>query len=84
MLKKFAAAGILTAATAGALMLAGPANADVNTNGTGNIVTPIKVPVNVQVPICGNDVQGFNVPILSPSSAGCHGDATFVHGGPNY
>lgn len=59
MLKKFAAAGIVTAATAGAMMLASPANADVYNNGVDGVVSgnEIQVPVNV----CGNNVGLVNV-----------------------
>lgn len=81
MLKKFAVAGIFTAAAAGVVLLAGPASAD-NTGGTGNapVPVPINVPVNVPVTVCGNSVpvnvsSGAGPATLGDTSSGCEGDA---------
>jgi ChpA-C len=59
VLKKFAAAGIITAATAGVMMLGAPANADVDTSGAGGVLSgnQFNVPVNV----CGNNISLVNV-----------------------
>jgi hypothetical protein len=80
VLKKFAAAGIITAAAAGVMLLAGPANADTNTNGTGNVpvVVPINVPVNTQVPICGNSVA--DVVTAGDNIAACEGNTGIGQG----
>lgn len=77
MLRKFAAAGIVTAAAAGAMLLAGPANAAVHTNGVVNVLSgnEVQVPVNV----CGN-----NVGVISALNvASCKGGSS-VNPGSGY
>jgi hypothetical protein len=79
VLKKFAAAGIITAAAAGVMLLAGPANADTNTNGVGNVpvVVPVNAPINVQTPICGNNVP---IGVIGDNLAACEGNAGIGQG----
>ena len=73
MLKKLTAAGIVAAAASGALLMASPANAGIDTNGSGGILSGNQViaPVSIPVNICGDSVA-----IIGISRAGCRGGAS--------
>lgn len=73
MLKKLTAAGIVAAAASGALLMASPANAGIDTDGSGGILSGNQViaPVSIPVNICGNSIA-----IIGISQAGCRGGAT--------
>src|SRR3569833_4132007 len=73
VLKKLTAAGIVAAAASGALLLASPANAGIDTNGSGGILSgnQVIVPVSIPVNVCGNSVA-----VIGFSRAGCRGGAT--------
>jgi hypothetical protein len=68
MLKKLAATGIMTVATASAMMAATPAFADNTSNGQGSIlggaqVLPVSIPVvvnGVSLGVLGTAVSGSN------------------------
>ncbi|MDN3353912.1 chaplin [Actinomadura sp. DC4] len=73
MLKKLTAAGIVAAAASGALLMAAPANAGIDTSGDGGILSgnQIIAPVSIPVNVCGNSVA-----VLGISGAGCRGGAS--------
>jgi hypothetical protein len=64
MLKKLAATGVVTVATAGAMMVAAPAFADNNPNAQGSLlggaqVLPISIPINgISLGILGTAISG--------------------------
>jgi hypothetical protein len=64
MLKKFAATGIVTVATAGAMMVAAPAFADNNPNAQGSLLggtqlLPVSIPINgISLGLLGSAVSG--------------------------
>jgi hypothetical protein len=73
VLKKLTAAGIVAAAASGALLIASPANAGIDTNGSGGILSgnQVIVPVSIPVNVCGDSIA-----ILGISRAGCRGGAS--------
>jgi hypothetical protein len=64
MLKKLAATGVVTVATASAMMVAAPAFADNNPNAQGSLlggaqVLPISIPINgISLGILGTAISG--------------------------
>jgi hypothetical protein len=77
VLKKLTAAGIVAAAVSGALLMASPANAGIDTNGSGGILSGNQViaPVSIPVNICGDSIA-----IIGVSRAGCRGGASVGSG----
>jgi hypothetical protein len=73
VLKKLTAAGLVAVAVSGALVLASPANAGIDTNGDGGILSgnQILVPVSIPVDVCGNAIA-----IIGRSRAQCRGGAS--------
>jgi hypothetical protein len=80
VLKKLTAAGIVAAAASGALLLASPANAGIDTNGSGGVLSgnQVVVPVSIPVNVCGNSIA-----VIGISRAGCRGGAS-VGGGQHH
>ena len=80
MLKKLTAAGIVAAAASGALLMASPANAGIDTNGSGGVLSgnQVIVPVSIPVNVCGNSIA-----VIGISRAGCRGGAS-VGGGQHH
>lgn len=72
MLKKLTAAGVMAAAATGVMLSAAPANAGINTNSTGGIISgnQVIVPITVPVNVCGNAVS-----VIGISGAHCKGGA---------
>jgi hypothetical protein len=72
VLKKLTAAGIVAAAASGALLMASPAHAGMDTDGSGGILSGNQViaPVSIPVHVCGNSVA-----IIGISGAACRGGA---------
>jgi NAD(P)H-hydrate repair Nnr-like enzyme with NAD(P)H-hydrate dehydratase domain len=71
VLKKFAAAGIVTAATAGVMLFGSPANADINTGGTGDVLsgTQIIAPVYAPISFCSNTIKAIRA--MANTNASC-------------
>lgn len=72
MLKKLTVAGIVAAAATGAVLMASPANAGIDTDGTGGILSgnQIIVPISIPVDLCGNAIA-----VVGYSGAACGGGA---------
>jgi ChpA-C len=72
VLKKFTAAGFVAAAATGTILLASPAHAGIDTDGTGGIVSgnQIIVPISIPVDVCGNAIA-----VVGHSGAFCRGGA---------
>jgi hypothetical protein len=73
VLKKLTAAGLVAAAASGAILLASPANAGINTSGDGGIVSgnTVIIPVSIPVNLCGDSIA-----LLGRSRATCRGGAS--------
>jgi hypothetical protein len=72
VLTKLTAAGLVAAAASGALILASPAHAGIDTSGDGGILAGNQVlaPVSIPVILCGNAVA-----IVGHAGAGCRSGA---------
>jgi uncharacterized protein YwlG (UPF0340 family) len=81
VLKKLTAAGLVAVAVSGALVLASPANAGIDTNGDGGILSgnQILVPVSIPVDVCGNAIA-----IIGRSRAQCRGGASAGYMQPHH
>jgi hypothetical protein len=77
VLKKLTAAGLIAVAASGALLSASPANAGIDTNGDGGILSgnQVLVPISIPVNICGDSVA-----IIGRSRAACRGGASVGYG----
>jgi ChpA-C len=74
VLKKLTVAGVAAAAASGALLLASPAaNAGIDTDGRGGVLSgnQVIVPVSIPVDVCGNAIS-----VIGVSEAGCRGGAS--------
>jgi hypothetical protein len=72
VLKKFTAAGIVAAAATGAILMASPANAGIDTDGSGSILggNQVIVPISIPVNVCGDAIA-----VVGHSQASCRGGA---------
>jgi hypothetical protein len=70
MLNKVTAAGLLAAVVAGATLLAAPANAGIDTDGTGGILAgnQVIIPISIPVILCGDAIA-----IVGHGRASCRG-----------
>lgn len=77
MLKKLTAAGLVAVAASGALMLASPANAGIDTSGDGSILggNQVIVPISIPVNVCGDAIA-----VLGRARAACRGGAAVGYG----
>lgn len=73
MLKKLTVAGAALAAASVALLLTSPAQAGIDTDGRGGVLSgnQVIVPVSIPVDVCGNAIA-----IIGVSEAGCRGGAS--------
>jgi hypothetical protein len=80
VLKKLTATAVAAAVT-GALTLASPANAGIDTSGDGGILSgnQIFVPVSIPVDACGNAIA-----VMGRTRAGCRGGALVGYGLPHH
>jgi len=73
VLTKLTAAGLVAAAASGALILASPAHAGIDTSGDGGVLSGNQVLVPVSIPV---DVCGDAIAIVGRARAGCRGGAS--------
>jgi small secreted domain DUF320 len=80
VLKKLTAAGFVAAAATGTILLASPAQAGIDTDGTGSIVggNQVFIPISIPINACGNAIA-----VVGRSRAGCRGGAAVI-GSPHH
>jgi hypothetical protein len=72
VLKKLTVAGLVVATASGAILLASPAGAGIDTDGSGSILggNQVIVPISIPVNVCGDAIA-----IVGRSRASCRGGA---------